>query len=76
VKDPDGRSAGRLSDVVVHWTTRGADPSVKAIVMKAGKAEVVIGALARGRLAVGAPAAVSSGVQPARPSWVSAGSGG
>jgi hypothetical protein len=23
VKDPDGRSVGRLSDVIVHWTTRG-----------------------------------------------------
>ena len=44
VRDPDGRSVGRLSDVVVHWTTRGAYPAVKAIVVKAGKAEVVIGA--------------------------------
>jgi len=23
VKDPDRRGVGRLSDVVVHWTTRG-----------------------------------------------------
>ena len=44
VKDPDGRSVGRLSDVVVHWTTRGAYPAVKAIVVKTGKVEVVIGA--------------------------------
>src|SRR5271166_6514110 len=43
VKDPDGRSVGRLSDVVVHWTTRGAYPPVKAIVVKTGKAELVIG---------------------------------
>jgi hypothetical protein len=43
VKDPDGRSAGRLSDVVVHWTTRRAYPTVKAIVVKTGKLEVVIG---------------------------------
>jgi len=43
VRDPDGRSVGRLSDVVVHWTTRGAYPSVKAIVVKTGKLEVVIG---------------------------------
>jgi hypothetical protein len=44
VRDPDGRSVGRLSDVVVRWTTRGAYPPVKAIVVKAGKLEVVIGA--------------------------------
>jgi len=44
VKDPDGRSVGRLSDVVVHWTTRGTYPAVKAIVVKTGKLEVVIGA--------------------------------
>ena len=44
VRDPDGRSAGRLSDVIVHWTTRGAYPPVKAIMVKTGKAEVVIGA--------------------------------
>jgi hypothetical protein len=43
VKDPDGRSVGRLSDVVVHWTTRGAYPPAKAIIVKAGKGEVVIG---------------------------------
>jgi sporulation protein YlmC with PRC-barrel domain len=34
VRDPDGHSAGRLSDVVVHWTTQGAYPSVKAIVVR------------------------------------------
>ena len=34
VRDPDGHSIGRLSDVVVHWTTRGAYPSVKAIVVR------------------------------------------
>jgi len=44
VKDPDGRSVGRLSDVVVRWTTRGAYPAVKAIVVKNGKLEVVISA--------------------------------
>jgi|GEM_PF-4515076 len=44
VRDPDGRSVGRLSDVVVHWTTRGAYPTVKAIVVKIGKGEVVVGA--------------------------------
>jgi len=44
VKDSDGRSVGRLSDVVVHWTTRAAYPAVKAIVVKTGKLEVVIGA--------------------------------
>ncbi len=44
VKDPDGRSVGRLSDVVVCWTTRVAYPTVKAIVVKNGKLEVMIGA--------------------------------
>jgi hypothetical protein len=44
VKDSDGRSVGRLSDVVVHWTTRGAYPTVKAIVVKTGKLKVMIGA--------------------------------
>jgi hypothetical protein len=44
VKDPDGRSVGRLSDVVVHWTTRGSYPTVKAIILKTGKLEVEIGA--------------------------------
>jgi hypothetical protein len=44
VKDPDGRSVGRLSDVVVHWTARGAYPPVKAIVVKTGEVEVAIGA--------------------------------
>jgi hypothetical protein len=44
VRDPDDRSVGRLSDVVVRWTTRGAYPPVKAIVVKTGKLEVVIGA--------------------------------
>jgi len=44
VKDPDGRSVGRLGDVVVHWTTRGAYPSVKAIVVRSGKRDFLIGA--------------------------------
>jgi hypothetical protein len=44
VKDPDGRIVGRLKDVIVHWTSRGAYPAVKAIVVKSGKLEVVIGA--------------------------------
>ena len=44
VRDPDGRTVGRLSDVVVRWATRGAYPPVKAIVVKTGKLEVVIGA--------------------------------
>ena len=55
VKDPDGRSVGRLSDVIVHWTTRGAYPAVRAIVVKTGKLEVVIGAR---WLEVGSPSAV------------------
>jgi len=44
VKDPDGRGVGRLSDVVVRWTTRGAYPAVRAVVVKTGKLEAVIGA--------------------------------
>ena len=44
VRDPDGRTVGRLSDVVVHWTARGAYPPVTAIIVKTGKLEVVIGA--------------------------------
>ena len=44
VRDPDGRTVGRLSDVVVHWTARGAYPPVKAIVVKTGKLAAVIGA--------------------------------
>ena len=44
VRDPDGRIVGRLSDVVVHWTTRGAYPPVKAIVVRTGRTEAVIGA--------------------------------
>ena len=44
VRDPDGRSVGRLSDVVVRWTARGAYPPVTAIIVKTGKLEVVIGA--------------------------------
>jgi sporulation protein YlmC with PRC-barrel domain len=44
VKDPDGRSVGRLNDVVVHWTTRDAYPRVKAIVLKAREGEFLIGA--------------------------------
>ena len=44
VTDPDGRSVGRVRDIVVHWTTRGAYPSVKAIVVRSGKQDFVIGA--------------------------------
>ena len=44
VRDADGRSVGRLRDVVVHWTSRGAYPRVKAIVVRSGKRDVMIGA--------------------------------
>jgi len=44
VRDPDARSVGRLTDVIVHWTMRGAYPHVTGIVVKTGKLEVVIGA--------------------------------
>ena len=55
VKATDGRSVGRLSDVVVRWTTRAVYPTVKAIVVKNGKLEVMIGA---GWLEVASPSAV------------------
>jgi len=55
VKDSDGRIVGRLSDVVVHWTRRGAYPTLRAIVVKSGKLEVMIGA---GWLDVHSPSAV------------------
>jgi hypothetical protein len=55
VKDTDGHRVGRLSDVVVRWTTRGAYPAVRAIVVKSGKLEVMIGAR---WLEVGSPSAV------------------
>ena len=49
VSDPDGRSVGRLRDVVVHWTTRGVYPRVKAIVLNSGKQDVRDrGTMARG----------------------------
>lgn len=44
VRDSEGRSVGRLADVIVHWTTRGVYPRVKAIVVNAGSGEVLIGA--------------------------------
>jgi len=55
VKDPDGRSVGRLSDVVVHWTARDAYPRAKAIVVQTGKGEVLIGAR---WLEIGSPSVV------------------
>jgi hypothetical protein len=33
-----------MRDVVVHWTTRGTYPTVRAIVVRAGKTDVMIGA--------------------------------
>ena len=44
VRDPEGRSVGRVRDVVVHWTTRDAYPPVRAIVLRAGKADFIVGA--------------------------------
>jgi hypothetical protein len=55
VRDPEARSVGRLRDVVVHWTTSGAHPPVKAIVLRTGKRDVTIGAR---WLEVASPAAV------------------
>ena len=44
VRDPAGDSVGRLVDVVVHWTSADAYPSVTAIVVRAGRRDVLIGA--------------------------------
>jgi sporulation protein YlmC with PRC-barrel domain len=44
VRDSDGRSAGRLRDVVVHWTSATTYPPVTAIVVRSGGEDVVIGA--------------------------------
>jgi hypothetical protein len=44
VKDPDGRTVGKLRDVVVTWTAGPAYPPVTAIVVRAGKNDALIGA--------------------------------
>ena len=44
VEDPSGQTVGRLRDVVAHWTSATAYPAVTAIVVRAGKRDVLIGA--------------------------------
>ncbi len=43
VKDPLGNTVGRLRDVLVHWTSRTAHPFVTAVLLRAGKNDVLIG---------------------------------
>jgi len=42
VKDPDGRTVGRLDDVLVRWGAGSAYPAVTAIVLKVGRLRVVV----------------------------------
>ncbi len=44
VKDPSGATVGRVRDVIVHWTTAAAYPPVTALVVRAGRRDVTIGA--------------------------------
>src|SRR5271165_2737645 len=44
VLDSAEKPVGRLHDVVVHWTSTGAYPALKAIVIRTGHSEVSIGA--------------------------------
>jgi sporulation protein YlmC with PRC-barrel domain len=44
VKDPDGDTVGELRDVVVRWTAGAPYPRMIAIVVRAGKRDVLIGA--------------------------------
>jgi sporulation protein YlmC with PRC-barrel domain len=44
VKDADGNTIGRLRDVVVRWTAGAPYPRMTAIVVRAGKRDVLIGA--------------------------------
>jgi hypothetical protein len=44
VLDPAGKPAGKVRDVVVHWAGTSAHPAVKAIVIRSGESEVIVGA--------------------------------
>jgi hypothetical protein len=44
VTDQDGQSVGRLRDVIVHWTSREAYPRAKAIEVRSGRRNFLIGA--------------------------------
>jgi hypothetical protein len=43
VEDPDGRTVGRLVDVVVHWTKSTSYPTVSSVVIRAGHNDLVVG---------------------------------
>ena len=44
VKDSTGATVGRVRDVIVHWTRAAAYPRVTAVVVRAGRHDVTIGA--------------------------------
>jgi uncharacterized protein YrrD len=44
VKDVDGNTVGKLHDVIVRWTAGAPYPRMTAIVVRAGKRDVLIGA--------------------------------
>ena len=44
VKDPDGHSVGQLRDVLVSWTAGTSYPPMTAIVMRAGRRDIMISA--------------------------------
>jgi sporulation protein YlmC with PRC-barrel domain len=44
VEDPEGRTVGRLEDVVVSWTNSDTYPTVSSIVVRTGHRDVAIGA--------------------------------
>jgi sporulation protein YlmC with PRC-barrel domain len=43
VTDSDGRTVGRLTDVVVHWEKSETYPSVSSVVIRTGHNDVVVG---------------------------------
>lgn len=44
VTDPQGRTVGRVRDIVVRWTRRASYPAMTAVVVRTGKRDVLIGA--------------------------------
>jgi hypothetical protein len=44
VEDPDGRTVGRVADVVVRWTKSASYPTVSSVVIRAGHDDLVVGA--------------------------------
>jgi hypothetical protein len=44
VRDANGDSVGRLRDVIVHWTKASVHPAVTAIIVRAGRSDLMIGA--------------------------------